>query len=260
LRRRKVNLNRNRYKCSSHKSQQTKNNHLNSSSPPSSSTPPSSSPPSSRPASSTNIESIRNHIHPIEFATVNIETLSGGTTAPRNTQNTTTPPNRVSTSTSTNNTETEEQDRESSSSSRRSYTSTSPFVSILSSLIQNNLSTPSSTPAGFGLSFDISAADLLNTTSRERREPEGIPTSQLSNCTEICTFNDENVEDHVKICSICRESLTTDLSYRKIKRCGHVFHAACIEQWLNDHQQCPECRQNVIPSEMNSSTTSSSEE
>ncbi|CAD8092739.1 unnamed protein product [Paramecium sonneborni] len=28
-------------------------------------------------------------------------------------------------------------------------------------------------------------------------------------------------------------------------KCGHTFCKICISQWINDHQNCPECRSNI---------------
>jgi len=61
-------------------------------------------------------------------------------------------------------------------------------------------------------------------------------------------------------CVICFESLSLDLEQRGgesgsgsgseigikiLGMCGHRYHAACIEQWLTKHRDCPLCRRYV---------------
>lgn len=42
-------------------------------------------------------------------------------------------------------------------------------------------------------------------------------------------------------CSICFDSYKEKFFVREIK-CGHIFHSACIEAWLNYMPHCPLCR------------------
>lgn len=46
-------------------------------------------------------------------------------------------------------------------------------------------------------------------------------------------------------CSICLEK------YQKKDKivnldCNHVFHKDCLNLWLNKHNSCPQCRENII--------------
>lgn len=50
-----------------------------------------------------------------------------------------------------------------------------------------------------------------------------------------------NVEHEADICSICRDPLELDETAKKIV-CAHVFHQACIDQWLMNANTCPLCR------------------
>ena len=45
--------------------------------------------------------------------------------------------------------------------------------------------------------------------------------------------------DDNEICSICRESYSDNNIIRKINRCGHHFHCACLDTWLNTNATCP---------------------
>jgi hypothetical protein len=46
-------------------------------------------------------------------------------------------------------------------------------------------------------------------------------------------------------CTICRDPLRDDLAGRTT--CGHMFHFACLSQWLAHAGSCPMCRRNLSP-------------
>ncbi|KAM0889235.1 hypothetical protein ACQ4PT_027808 [Festuca glaucescens] len=43
-------------------------------------------------------------------------------------------------------------------------------------------------------------------------------------------------------CPVCLEPLRGAGEVTAAHACGHVFHAACIEPWLDRHDSCPVCR------------------
>ncbi|XP_019163066.1 PREDICTED: RING-H2 finger protein ATL63-like [Ipomoea nil] len=47
-------------------------------------------------------------------------------------------------------------------------------------------------------------------------------------------------------CSICLSSFENGDVGRKLPKCGHAFHAECIEMWLFSHSSCPFCRAPVV--------------
>ncbi|PAA58468.1 hypothetical protein BOX15_Mlig021142g1 [Macrostomum lignano] len=47
------------------------------------------------------------------------------------------------------------------------------------------------------------------------------------------------------ICVICLEGENTEWSTLP---CGHVFHKACLEQWLNQDASCPHCKRRLLHS------------
>lgn len=53
------------------------------------------------------------------------------------------------------------------------------------------------------------------------------------------------VEAHVE-CSICLEEVAPGDRLRRLPRCGHAFHCACIDLWLVRRADCPLCKQPVI--------------
>ena len=43
-------------------------------------------------------------------------------------------------------------------------------------------------------------------------------------------------------CPICQGEYEEDDDVKELP-CGHEFHSICIDQWLNNHKQCPICKQ-----------------
>eukprot|EP00173_Palmaria_palmata_P004850 Plantae.Rhodophyta-Palmaria_palmata.ctg7493.p1 GENE.Plantae.Rhodophyta-Palmaria_palmata.ctg7493~~Plantae.Rhodophyta-Palmaria_palmata.ctg7493.p1 ORF type:complete len:167 (+),score=14.32 Plantae.Rhodophyta-Palmaria_palmata.ctg7493:102-602(+) len=48
-------------------------------------------------------------------------------------------------------------------------------------------------------------------------------------------------------CCICMTPVDVVSSERMITPCQHMFHATCLEQWLNIKLECAVCRQTVPP-------------
>ncbi|EKX51789.1 hypothetical protein GUITHDRAFT_57272, partial [Guillardia theta CCMP2712] len=47
-----------------------------------------------------------------------------------------------------------------------------------------------------------------------------------------------------KECMICLSGFRTGERIRMLP-CLHTFHKLCIDEWLQTHEQCPLCMQNV---------------
>ncbi|KAJ3043165.1 hypothetical protein HDV00_005781 [Rhizophlyctis rosea] len=45
-------------------------------------------------------------------------------------------------------------------------------------------------------------------------------------------------------CVVCMESWKAKEKAKKLP-CGHAFHVDCIKVWLDEHSQCPMCRQTI---------------
>lgn len=84
--------------------------------------------------------------------------------------------------------------------------------------------------------------DRMPTLSR------GVSMNTLNNATDII-----NLEEPT-LCSICRDTITSNSVCRKIKNCNHVFHIICIDQWLERSVNCPLCRSVVSTGTTTSST------
>lgn len=63
-------------------------------------------------------------------------------------------------------------------------------------------------------------------------------------------------ESHVNVsettCAICQESV--DCATR-IRRCGHCFHEACINEWFTMNTRCPVCRHDIRDLRQSSTST-----
>jgi hypothetical protein len=97
----------------------------------------------------------------------------------------------------------------------------------------------------YATTIDAAAdADLLNpmlTLLRAALQVDTgvtVPTAeQLATGTTV-QAPPENTE-----CTICQEtSSANDLAWRRIHRCGHMFHDTCIQPWFRTNNTCPTCR------------------
>uniref|UniRef100_A0A0D9WFL0 RING-type E3 ubiquitin transferase n=1 Tax=Leersia perrieri TaxID=77586 RepID=A0A0D9WFL0_9ORYZ len=48
-------------------------------------------------------------------------------------------------------------------------------------------------------------------------------------------------------CAICIAELADGEEGRLLPRCGHRFHARCVDVWFHTHSTCPLCRAAVLP-------------
>lgn len=56
-----------------------------------------------------------------------------------------------------------------------------------------------------------------------------------------------------EMCSICLVEFEEEDSVNKLPKCGHLFHAECLERWLDRCQfTCPLCRSSVLRLRSNS--------
>ena len=89
--------------------------------------------------------------------------------------------------------------------------------------------------------------EILVDTINIRR---GLTMEQLNANTSIEVFTrntnqeDENEED-IETCCICREPFENSSVIRKINICGHKFHLSCIDTWFQSQYTCPMCRVSV---------------
>ncbi|KAK7270070.1 hypothetical protein RIF29_22959 [Crotalaria pallida] len=83
-------------------------------------------------------------------------------------------------------------------------------------------------------------------SSKEDEFPQ-IPSLPVARYEDLrchsCDGGDEMRKIEEEVCSICLLEFEGEDAVSKLKRCGHVFHVNCIEQWLEGCQfSCPLCR------------------
>lgn len=101
----------------------------------------------------------------------------------------------------------------------------------------------------------------MNNMSSSRPKPyhEGLIVPLLSSSTskDSKDSKDSNNEDldldvDVNVCSICLSNdMFTSKSWVIMKHCPHTFHRHCIDLWLESHETCPLCMQNVYTGDTN---------
>lgn len=47
------------------------------------------------------------------------------------------------------------------------------------------------------------------------------------------------------MCVICLETIQEEEGLNKTLECGHMFHADCIDMWLEQKKECPVCRVSI---------------
>jgi hypothetical protein len=88
---------------------------------------------------------------------------------------------------------------------------------------------------GLTLMFVFSSEHKCATKEMEFLEIPSLPVARFDDLDED--------EDQDEICSICLVEFEGEDAVSKLRRCEHVFHFNCIEQWLERNQfSCPLCR------------------
>lgn len=104
--------------------------------------------------------------------------------------------------------------------------------------------------------FDITQTISQQSSSKEEKSSvtiaseliEDIETGTTAGPAEPNTDDDD--DDGVNTereCMICMEEFAAGDSVAWSIHCDHVFHDDCLTEWLMKHDNCPYCRQLVIP-------------
>lgn len=81
--------------------------------------------------------------------------------------------------------------------------------------------------------------------------PVGVGAAQLQTNTEVLQASSVSGEI---ICAVCQHhdvEVTTpggteaDSQWRRLRGCGHLFHRACVDVWLERNPRCPVCRADI---------------
>ncbi|XBI83534.1 RING-H2 finger protein ATL80-like [Triticum dicoccoides] len=77
----------------------------------------------------------------------------------------------------------------------------------------------------------------------EKKALESLPTVswQPESSKEVDEDEPERPE-----CAICLAAFARGDEVRVLPRCGHGFHAACVDVWLPSSSTCPSCRRALV--------------
>lgn len=102
-----------------------------------------------------------------------------------------------------------------------------------------------------GDAFNMLLSALLNTSiGASSGNDSRLTQGQIANNSRLFRFNG-SVDLDTTECPICTAEWANNEELRKLNMCGHYFHRACIDRWLEDHVNCPLCRVNVMPPDIN---------
>lgn len=93
---------------------------------------------------------------------------------------------------------------------------------------------------------------VMFTTNQE--VPRGLEPSIIESSYPKFSYlgPETKVEAGVKMmgeCVVCLGPFEENEALRLLPKCGHVFHAECVDIWLGSHATCPFCRAILLPAE-----------
>lgn len=77
------------------------------------------------------------------------------------------------------------------------------------------------------------------TTNNDTRTP---PTREQIRAS---TLLHSQTADSETPCAVCQDSIVSNDIVRKLNGCNHIFHADCIDTWLQRSSLCPTCRHDI---------------
>ncbi|WOL09098.1 RING-H2 finger protein ATL39-like [Canna indica] len=86
--------------------------------------------------------------------------------------------------------------------------------------------------------------------ARARRQKPGLDASAIAALPSFAyrgTGGDEEERSGSVECAVCLSSVEEGEMVRVLPSCEHMFHAACIDLWLQKHGSCPVCRADAEP-------------
>ncbi|XP_052187864.1 RING-H2 finger protein ATL8-like isoform X1 [Diospyros lotus] len=88
-------------------------------------------------------------------------------------------------------------------------------------------------------SFPVSSRSDLSIRERgvNGLEPVVIANFPTKKYSDACFSSSEDVQ-----CTVCLAEYHKEDTLRILPQCGHFFHVACIDKWLQQHPTCPVCR------------------
>ncbi|KAM0921943.1 hypothetical protein ACQ4PT_006502 [Festuca glaucescens] len=105
---------------------------------------------------------------------------------------------------------------------------------------------PSSPGGGNDEEASSSANSSPATSPRQSRrlsDPDQLPVSLP---VSVYDSSSDDAAGGKAECAVCIVEFRDGDLARLLPRCGHRFHAACVDAWLRLHSTCPLCRADVV--------------
>ena len=86
--------------------------------------------------------------------------------------------------------------------------------------------------------------DFAQQQQQQQQQPKGIPPASrkfIESLRELQITADDLIEENNKECLVCLEEQKVGSLGVKL-HCGHLYHRACLVDWLTRHCTCPCCR------------------
>jgi hypothetical protein len=80
-------------------------------------------------------------------------------------------------------------------------------------------------------------------SSETREETHPISTVYQTPKENSSVVGEDLASENIE-CSICLERYEVGQKI-SILRCMHFYHMACLNTWIRDHTECPQCRENI---------------
>ena len=76
----------------------------------------------------------------------------------------------------------------------------------------------------------------------EAEELQNLRAHLLDNHVRVYDSTKDANSRFGQTCSICLDNWVNGQEVHEFQPCGHMFHAACIMNWLEQRDSCPVCR------------------
>lgn len=84
--------------------------------------------------------------------------------------------------------------------------------------------------------------ELIEELTRDQRGSHPAPKSLIDSMPTVKISHKHLRSD--AHCAVCKEKFKSGSHARKMP-CNHIYHSDCIVPWLNQHNSCPVCRQEL---------------
>ncbi|EOA27799.1 hypothetical protein CARUB_v10023951mg [Capsella rubella] len=113
------------------------------------------------------------------------------------------------------------------------------FFTVPCSSSRRNSSSPRRSRSSSSSSEDVTVDITPPTTA------ETTTAAAAANDSDEKFHKEKHSKEIGNECTVCFEDYKDGEEIRRLSACKHAFHVKCIETWLKDHTNCPNCRAEV---------------